>query len=451
MLSSRLIYLTVFIEGFCSLGAEVIALRRLVPHIGSAIVVTAPTIGFFLLALALGYAAGAKVKDHFRETVARNFLWAGTLTGLGLSGVFVDALFEHLPPAWFAYLCFVGGILAPIAWLLGQTVPILTNSLAKHQRAGEASGNALYWSTLGSFLGSLGLSLGVMQWLGVPAAILLCAMTLMAGSLCLHGQRYKIATFVLLTVGLSFWLSNQHAIQADTAYAEYQIRPVTLTGQGNMTAFMVNRSTASLIDPTGPKVRYTRYIEHLRKVLLEDFAFRDKEILVLGAGGFTLSHQEQHNHYTYVDIDPAIRQLAETSFLKAPIQGEFVVDDARQFLLRTEQRYAAVVVDVYSAHTSIPSHLVTQEFWASTRRVLNKDGLMLANLILDSKLETPYARHLLATIESVYGRCAVDVLHRQKPLSNVEVLCHASSFPDQQVNPYRDELNRADLDLAQSR
>jgi hypothetical protein len=51
-------YLIVFIEGFCSLGAEVIALRRLVPHVGSAIVVTAPTIGFFLLALALGYAAG---------------------------------------------------------------------------------------------------------------------------------------------------------------------------------------------------------------------------------------------------------------------------------------------------------------------------------------------------------------------------------------------------------
>jgi hypothetical protein len=28
----QLLYLIVFIEGFCSLGAEVIALRRLVPH-----------------------------------------------------------------------------------------------------------------------------------------------------------------------------------------------------------------------------------------------------------------------------------------------------------------------------------------------------------------------------------------------------------------------------------
>lgn len=40
----RLIYLIVFIEGFSSLGAEIVALRRLLPHIGSAITVTAPTI-----------------------------------------------------------------------------------------------------------------------------------------------------------------------------------------------------------------------------------------------------------------------------------------------------------------------------------------------------------------------------------------------------------------------
>ncbi|TXT27717.1 MAG: hypothetical protein FD131_3658, partial [Rhodocyclaceae bacterium] len=69
-MSRFLIYAIVFIEGFCSLGAEVIALRRLVPHIGSSIVVTAPTIGFFLLALALGYASGAKVAGNYLAIVA---------------------------------------------------------------------------------------------------------------------------------------------------------------------------------------------------------------------------------------------------------------------------------------------------------------------------------------------------------------------------------------------
>ena len=73
--------------------------------------------------------------------------------------------------------------------------------------------------------------------------------------------------------------------------------------------------------------------------------------------------------------------------------------------------------------------------------------MLLVNLILDGKLETRYARNLLATIDSVFGRCAVDVLHKGKPLSNVEVTCFASS----QAAPtgiYVDEKNHADLDRA---
>ena len=183
-MSRLLLYTIVFIEGFCSLGAEVIALRRLVPHIGSSIVVTAPTIGFFLLALALGYAAGAKVTGNYTAIVARNFLIAAALAGVGLAGVSVDWMFAHLQPVLVAYLFFIGGVLCPLAWLLGQTVPILTN-LMKHARTGEASGLALYWSTLGSFLGSVSLSLLVMQWLGVSAAVFACALGLVIGSLLL--------------------------------------------------------------------------------------------------------------------------------------------------------------------------------------------------------------------------------------------------------------------------
>jgi hypothetical protein len=58
-------------------------------------------------------------------------------------------MFAHLQPVGVAYVMFIGGVLCPLAWLLGQTVPVLTN-LMKHMRTGEASGYALYWSTLGS-------------------------------------------------------------------------------------------------------------------------------------------------------------------------------------------------------------------------------------------------------------------------------------------------------------
>ncbi|HLO64190.1 MAG TPA: fused MFS/spermidine synthase, partial [Azonexus sp.] len=393
-MSRLLLYAIVFIEGYCSLGAEVIALRRLLPHVGSSIVVTAPTIGFFLLALALGYAAGARVSADYRRIVARNFLISAVLVGVGLAGVSVDWMFAHLQPVLIAYLCFIGAILCPIAWLLGQTVPILTN-LMQTQRTGEASGMALYWSTLGSFLGSLTLSLVVMQWLGVAAAVVACALGLLIGVLLLAGRQAKMAALVLATAGLVAAINLQQVLTADTAYADYAVNAVELDGQQDARAFMVNKSLASLIDASEPP-HYTRYIEHLRRILRDDLGFRDRDILVLGAGGFTLSHREPANRYTYVDIDPKIREVAEKHFLHDSARGEFIVDDARRFIATTERRFDAVIVDVYSSHTSIPGHLVTREFWDGARRVLQPDGILLANLILDGKLETPYARNLLA-------------------------------------------------------
>jgi predicted membrane-bound spermidine synthase len=476
-----LIPVIVFIEGFCSLGAEIIALRRLVPHVGSSIVVTAPTIGFFLLALALGYAAGARISDRYLPVVARNFLISALLLGVGFSTPFVSSLFDHIQPVWLAYTVLVGGILCPIAWLLGQTVPALTN-LMQTRRTGEASGMALYWSTLGSFLGSLGLSLAVMQWLGISAAVAVCAFLLLIGTLrlqwaaCAENEasiaRHRtlaIAVFVISTAvvaGLNV-TSLRNALVPDaqeateTAYADYAVLNTTTPEGDAIRVFKVNSSTASLIgdgsDTQSP--RYARYINYLRRTLLEDLNFRGRDILVLGAGGFTLSHREPDNRYTYVDIDPAIQHIAEQQFLREPIRGQFVVDDARHFVAHAarsaqpnQPRYDAVVVDVYSSHHNIPSHLVTREFWRDTRAVLRPDGVMLANLILDSGLQSAYARNLLATIESVYGRCAVEVLHKDRPLANVEVLCRNgnSGLTQQPGRIYSDEKNPADVDHAGS-
>jgi spermidine synthase len=445
--SRLLLYTVVFIEGFCSLGAEVIALRRLVPHVGSSIVVTAPTIGFFLLALALGYAAGGRVAERFVPVVARNFLIAALVAGAGLSAGVVNGLFAHLQPAWVAYLVFVAGVLCPLAWLLGQTVPILTN-LMRHARTGEASGLALYWSTLGSFLGSLSLSLGVMQWLGVSAAVFACTALLGVGTALLAPRRLAVGMAGAATLAAGLVNLGQQPV-AETAYADYEVMPVALAGQTSPRAFRINSSTASLLDDSDPP-NYARYIRHLRRLLLEELAFEGKDILVLGAGGFTLSHREPTNRYIYVDIDPAIRALAEERFLKEPIRGEFIVDDARRYVAATPRRFDAVVVDVYSDHHSIPSHLVTREFWQDARRVLAPGGVLLANLILDPRLESLYARNLLATIESVFGRCGVEVVQRNQPLANVEVICHAASQPGES-QLYVDEKNRADLDQARSR
>lgn len=292
-----LIYLIVFIEGFCSLGAEIIALRRLVPHVGSSIVVTAPTIGFFLFALAIGYATGGKVVDGHLRRVARNFLLAGLIAGVGLAGPTVEAIFTHVQPGVLAYLVFMAVVLCPIAWLLGQTVPVLTN-LMKHSHVGQASGMALYWSTLGSFLGSVSLSVFVMQWFGVSTAVVTCAAGLLAGALMLEHRRWHQALAPLLGAGIVVAANLGPVAAADTAYADYQVKALALPDQINPRAFMSNRSHSSQLDDSQPPKTH-RYVQHLRQALLDDLGFKGKDILVLGAGGFTLSQGEPLNRYTY--------------------------------------------------------------------------------------------------------------------------------------------------------
>lgn len=451
-LTPGLFVLTVFVEGFASVGAEILALRRLVPHLGSTIVVTAPTIGFFLLALALGYRAGGQVAGRYLEAVRTNFLVAAVLIGGGLSHVGVSGLFAQAIPDEFAYLLLVALILCPIAYLLGQTVPILTN-LLQQERVGARSAAALYWSTLGSFAASVGLSLFVMQRFGVSWAGMLCSGLLLAAFLLLPGGVSRARnTLVAILAGAALApLNLAHRPTAETAYATYGIDAVQVPGMIDPLVLRANNSSASLIDRRDPP-QYARYIDRLRQLLRDELGYRDKHVLVLGAGGFTLSHGETANRYTYVDIDPAIKPLAEERFLRGKVRGDFVAADARRFLVESARRGAvfdAAVVDVYAALNDIPAHLATQEFWRDTRKVLAQDGLLAANLILDTRLLSDYARNMLATIESVYGRCAVEVLFRDRDVGNVLVLCFNGAAPPGKI--YTDELNGADVDLARSR
>ena len=448
--------LVIFVEGFASLGIEIVALRRLVPHVGSSITVTAPTIALFLLALAAGYWSGGRIAHGFEPRVLRNFLAAALIAGLGLSSVVVTRLFAAVADPKLAYLLFMALVVCPPAWLLAQTVPLLTNILPQ-RRAGAASGVALTASTAGSVLGAAVLALVVMQRLGVSAAVLLCAASLTLVVLfAAQARRQRVlggaALLVLLAVVGANLLPRTHT--HETAYADYRTveQPSLALADGPQAksrTLIVNNQLASQLGSTaaqGVPPKRAAYIERLQQILLRDLQLADRRILVLGAGGFTLSIGDPSNHYTYVDVDPAILGIAERDFLGGPIHGDFVAQDARDFVRRTPQRFDAIVVDAYSAHAALPAHLVTLEFWQSLARPLAADGTVLANLIFDSRLQSAFARNLLATIEAALGRCTVEVLHRTRRISNVLVVCQPGAAAPPPVRLYTDDLNRVELD-----
>ena len=275
-MSNLLLMFIVFIEGFASLGVEVIALRRLVPHVGSSITVTAPTIGLFLAALAMGYWSGGRIQDRFLERVLRNFLFAAFIAGVGLSSLVVQGIFAGIGHPVVSYLVFMACVVCPPAWLLAQTVPLLTNVIDR-DRAGAASGAALTASKAGSVLGASVLSLVVMQLLGVSAAVLLCCATLCIGVAigARPPRRWASVASATLLMAVLAWFNLVPRLNAlETAYADYRTRsmgvdrlPPGYAAPGRV--FMVNEQRASMLD-AGTPARRAPYIERMHRMLINE-------------------------------------------------------------------------------------------------------------------------------------------------------------------------------------
>jgi hypothetical protein len=285
----------VAIEGAASLGIEVVALRRIVPYVGSSITITAPTIAAFLAALALGYHRAAQVQGDFERRVLANFVAAAAIAGVGLSAEFAALIFLLVPDRVAGLAVYLGLTMLPPAYLLAQTVPLLTNVM-RSSRAGESAGRALAWSTAGSVVSAAGLSLIVMQMLGVRWAVVAAAapMALVALVAASKVGATAIAVRAVCTLAAIVIVNTLPGSVTETAYADYRVVTSEWPAREGEAAravsrvFVVNSQAASQLDGDAAP-RRAAYIEFMAAEIRRQAADRTLEVLVLGAGGFTLS------------------------------------------------------------------------------------------------------------------------------------------------------------------
>jgi spermidine synthase len=60
---------------------------------------------------------------------------------------------------------------------------------------------------------------------------------------------------------------------------------------------------------------------------------------------------------------------------------KIIHQDARAYLKRSDKRYGAILLDVFSSSPSIPFHLTTREFAELINEDLSKDGVLITNCI----------------------------------------------------------------------
>ena len=126
--------------------------------------------------------------------------------------------------------------------------------------------------------------------------------------------------------------------------------------------------------------------------------------MVLGAGGFTAGLRDTFHEYTFVDIEPTLKNVAEKHFLKQNLtpNKKFIVQDASQFLKNTPEQYDIILLDVYSNSFQIPEGLITTEFMSRIKSRVAPNGVVLMNMIESPSFADAYTRVFDNTFRSVF-------------------------------------------------
>ena len=411
------LFAVILLEGFVVLAAEILAIRQMIPFVGSGSDTVAIIIAAVLMPLAFGYHAGGRYrqqrvhlrKPSIRRKLIRNLLGAQAILILGLSYVSIGFFFELLMALgienrWLQTTFYSLLFLVVPTYLLGQTVPLIANYWQKQQLS-AITGLILSVSTIGSFLGATFTTLVVMALLGVNYAVMLVGILLTVLVVILNKWRRPLpylVTGMLLYVGCGLntdrVLASLNIIEANR-YNNIQL--AKLKG-GSERHLILNNSYSSKITDNG--LRHA-YIEKAEQIY---FAGAPKDsplsILVIGSGGFTFGYHDPKNHYDFVDIDDRLQAVAEQEFLKRPLGANvsFYPLPARAFLKQNRRQYDLIFLDAFQGVVKIPEHLTTAEFFQQVRHALKPDGVVMANFIISPTYEDAFSRHLDNTFRHVF-------------------------------------------------
>ena len=146
-----------------------------------------------------------------------------------------------------------------------------------------------------------------------------------------------------------------------------------------------DQSSIDLLDANHVIVEYVRHAS-----LSLAFAQRQQRVLVVGMGGGVFSNllakQLPDVKIDAIEIDPVVVEAAKKYFdVQSSDQYRIHVQDAAEFISQTKNRYDIILLDAYDSD-GIPEHLTSKVFFHQVAKLLQADGVVVANFGLDSPL-----------------------------------------------------------------
>lgn len=414
------LFAIIIIEGYVVLSSELLAIRVTIPFIGSGTDIVSIIIAAVLLPLSFGYYFGGQFKPYktkggkvvtVRDKLATNILIATALLVFGLSYAplitFMDFTINHVVSNRLVVATIYSALFLVIpVFLLGQTIPLASNYYRKEKLA-QITGKILFFSTIGSFFGATFSTLVLMATIGVHYTAAL-NFVLLAGLFFVLGQRKPLwakgAMAVLVLMGLAFnsgpVLKSLNVVNNN----QYNVIRIFTNPNDDTRIMSLNHNQDSSYSPSSQsKHEYVNFIE-TQFIYSRDLDSAPLEVLVIGAGGFTIGLGDDINNYMFVDIDPDLQDVAEKEFLQQKLQAnmKFEPISAESFLIRGKEKYDLIIIDAYQGDLTLPENLVTQDFFRLVKGRLADGGIVIGNFIMNPSFGSAFARNLDNTFRSVF-------------------------------------------------
>jgi spermidine synthase len=416
------IYIATGLSGLTGLAAEVVWTRQLSLLIGGTTYTFSLILAAFLVGIGLGSAgASALARDPRRARLALGWIQALLALGIAWAAYMLSASLPFWPidpsisdSPWFNFqIDFVRSLWAvlPATLLWGASFPLALAALVSEGRDPALLVGRVYAAnTVGAIIGSLATSLVLVAAIGTQHTeqllILLCGISALvvlepvAGSLTPKGAWGRFAVIVVVIMAGCGTLMARAVPELPgllVAYGRFTATKsdqgeVLYMGEGLSSSVAVTRLSNGILsyhnagkvqassDPED--MRLQRMLGHLTTLV----PAHPKSVLVIGCGaGVTagaVSVDPAVQKVTIAEIEPLVVRTVSTYFsrynhdvIRNP-KVQVRLDDARHFLVTTNEKFDAVTSDPLDPWVKGAAMLYTKEFFELAKRHLNPGGVV---------------------------------------------------------------------------